>query len=121
MTLERMTSLSTLMLRCDPGLEPGEPRSIHQDRASMLKHTLRGPLRGNLKGEGGDLEAGFLANQAVLELLHHPFFAVLLHEAVLDLGPFRHVDDLLKVPEVDALSRRQGFAAKQIGESLLHG
>ena len=45
MTLERITSLSTLMLRC----ERSEPRSIPQDRVSLLKHTLRGPLRGHLR------------------------------------------------------------------------
>src|SRR5947207_189619 len=37
------------MLRCDPGPEPGEPRSIHQDRANSLQQTLRGPLRGHLR------------------------------------------------------------------------
>ena len=38
-------SLIILTLRC----ERSEPRSVHQDRTSILKQTLRGPLRGHLR------------------------------------------------------------------------
>src|SRR6185369_3243739 len=45
-----LTLTDSANTRCDPGLEPGEPRSIPQDKASLLQQTLRGPASPGTSG-----------------------------------------------------------------------